>query len=218
MKGKMSVLLVLLLAIMLGLSLVPSSKADGVIGVTNVPPAFDTITIDATDEQQFTIDLELFDMNGADGIYQVYVEILGAGDLLANFSFNQYELPDRNSTKYTEKSDQFKNNFGNFLEVEECEVTQVPVSWTQDLQNLRVIFRFKPLEADHVRVKCIDTGNLTSVYLGPFPGSPGFLIESAVLPITVSGFGALAGAGAILLSRFKGDSLAKLAENKLTGR
>ena len=97
---------------------------------------------------------------------------------------------------------------------------------TDELMNLRVAFRFKRLEADTIKIVCTDTGNLTAVYLGPFPGSAPFILDDlidlglpqAVLPLSISGVGAIAGAVMILLNRIKANKMAKLLENTISGR
>ena len=209
---------VVLLSMLLAIYLVPTDTQGTGIGVINVPPAFDTISIDTTDRTQYVIDMELFDYNDYDGIYKVIINFYLTGDLVANFTFNQYSEPNRESILYTELSDQFQNQFGDYLIIGECQAETVPVGWTEDILNLRLTFRFHPFDADTIEITCIDTENLSAIHVGPFPGSPGFLIKGAVLPLSISGLVAVGGAVLILVTRLKGNKTAKKVEEIIAGR
>ena len=123
------ILPVIVIALAVALILLPSQSQGAGIGVINVPPAFDTISIDTTDKQEYVIDIEIFDYNDASRIYMVMINFYITGDIVANFTFKQYEEPGKNSTLYTELSDQFRNEYGDYLKVDECMMEYIPVGW-----------------------------------------------------------------------------------------
>ncbi|HEQ79000.1 MAG TPA: hypothetical protein ENN76_01890 [Euryarchaeota archaeon] len=206
---------VLVIALLL---LSPLSKGAD-IGVLNVPPAFDTIAIDTSNVGRFNIDLIIFDYNGHDRIYKVLVNFYVGNDLLASFSAQYYDTPGMNSSqRYSEKEAIFKNEYQNFLIPDECETGPVPTIISDNFKNLQVTFSFHPLEANTIEIICIDTQNASAVHVGPFLGNPGFLLQNAVLPVTLSGVAAVAGAAGLSMLRLNKNKLARLAEKRISGR
>lgn len=214
---KSIILITLLLLSVTSLISDGGSAANGSgVGVKNTPPTFSSIEI-IEGNDTYSIDVTVSDYNGRNDIYEVNVAILNQDNdnLLANFSYRQYQSNNRSDRV---RIDTFEDLKGDYLLEEESTVERyVGSDWYRENTTITINFVIKPPPGKDLKIRAYDMNEEIGYYQGPITSETEVktIIEGKTIPIIFSSFSAASITGVIIFDRINKNSLAETARKKM---
>jgi hypothetical protein len=214
-KRSLSLLIICLLIVFYFQAGLTNAQQGGSIGVDNDGPSFMDISISESDTYTF-VNVEVRDLNGWNDIFSVNVTVFDNQDrAISQICYMQYSnLTSAVATII------WNQTVGNYHDVTQSSWTFIPVEpWIPpdhaviDI-GLRVSFAFYKFSGQSINILCMDKGQLTCEYNGPFSAeyTPAPAWENVAVPISLSTFIAVGAAGFMAYRRFKNNQLARKVE------
>ncbi|MBA3045359.1 MAG: hypothetical protein KKH41_08575 [Candidatus Thermoplasmatota archaeon] len=192
-----------------------SRAQQGGIGVDNDGPSFIDISLTETDDFTY-VNVEVKDLNGWNDIFSINVTIMDNQDRpISRVSYMQYSSLGSTSVATI----LWNQTAGDYLDTTRSTWIPLPVApWNPDNAvveiGLRVSFAFHKFSGYSINILAMDRGQLTCEYNGPFSAeyTPAPVFSDVVIPISLSSFIGIGGAGFMVYRRHSNNKLAKAVE------